>query len=413
MTKILLMGASLTKNLGGPSLFLSTRKILQTHIPDAEFTLWSSTPERDSARAKEYGVRTIGTVRHELIDAFLRCLLWSALKKLKLNIPSLLNNNNLLKEYIAADAFIDIRGISFTDFSTSWIGNIGTGIRLLIGKLLGKPVVKFTQDMGPFQKKATRYPARFFLSMVDVIVARSTATQNYLKELGITKQVHVHPDSAFVLDPAPPERINDIILREKLNRRPLVAIIPTTQVDRRLSVGNTEAQNKYTVILAEIADHLIKTLNALVIFMPNETQGGYDDIYVIKKIYAGVKNKSDDRLITAEYTAEELKGLIGACDLLIGSRYHSVVAAISMCVPTMVIGWGHKYNELMKIVGLSEFECDFEAITYEQIQAKVNRLWHDRERIRAELALRIPMVKESVMSGGNLVKDLINTYRHL
>ncbi len=407
MTKILLMGASLTKNLGGPSLFLSTRKILQTHIPDAEFTLWSSAPERDFEKGKEYGVRIIGiTGRLQLLDAFLRCLLWSALQKLGLNLYSIVKNNNLLKEYLAADAFIDIFGISFTDFSRK--RNIVAGTPFLIGKLLGKPVVKFTQDMGPFQKKKTRYPTKFFLGMVDLIIARSTATQNYLREIGITRQVHVRPDSAFVLDSVPPRRINDIMLRESLNRRPLIAIIPTTVIDRQVSGGNTEAQNEYTVMLAAMADHLIEALNALVIFIPNETQGGYDDIYVIKKIHAGVKSKSDVRLITAEYKAEELKGLIATCDLLIASRYHSVIAATSMCVPTMVIGWGHKYNEVMKIVGLSDFEIDFKAVTYEQLQAKVTRLWHDKEKIRAELSLKIPMIKESVMSAGRLVKDLID-----
>jgi coenzyme F420 hydrogenase subunit beta len=409
-TKVFLMGASLTKNLGGPSLLISSCKILKAHIPDVEFTLWSPTPKRDADRAKEYGVRIIGTERRELIDAFLRCLLWSALRELGLNIPSLLGKNKLLKEYRAADAFIDIWGISFTDFFSSWRGNIVAGMRLLTGKLLGKPVVKFSQDMGPFRKKATRYPAKFFLNRIDLIIARSKATQNHLKSIAITRQVQVRPDSAFVLDPAPRKRIDDILQREKLNRRPLIAITPTTQIDRRLSDGNLEAQNKYTIMLAQIADHLIETLKAVVVFIPNEIPGGYDDVYVIEKIQAKLKNKSDVRLITAEYTAEELKGLIGACDLLIGSRYHSVIAATSMCVPTMVIGWGHKYNELMKTVGLADFECDFQSVTYKELQAKTARLWRNREKIRAELTLKIPGIKESVMSGGKLVKDLIDTY---
>jgi polysaccharide pyruvyl transferase WcaK-like protein len=310
---------------------------------------------------------------------------------------------------MAADAFIDIMGISFTDFSSSWISNILRGIPILIGKLLGKPVVNFTQDMGPFQRKVTRYPAKFFLSKLDLIMARGTTTENYLDGIGITTQIHVRPDSAFILDPAPAERVNVIMLQENLGKRPLVAITPSSQIDKRLSGEDIEAQNKYTVMLARIADYLIETIDALVVFIPNETRGGYDDIYVIKKICSDIKNKSSIQTLTSEYAAEELKGLIGTCDVLIGSRYHSVVAATSMCLPCMVIGWGHKYNEVMKILGLTDFESDFQDITYNQLKAKVARLWRNREKIRAELQSKIPAIKESVMSGGKLVKDILKS----
>ncbi len=408
MTKILFIGASLTKNMGGPSLLISTCKILKAHIPDAEFTLWSSTPVRDSEKASVYGVKVIGTLRHGFRSAVARCLLWAALQKLRLNKPGLLNKNNLLQEYTAADIIIDIMGISFTDFFPGWKQNIVDGVRLSIGGLLGKPAVKFTQDMGPFHRMSTRYAAKFFLSKLNLIIARSVATQTYLKDIGITGRVHVRPDSAFVLDPAPPERIDEIMHQENLNKRPIIGITPTIQIDRRLSGKNIEVQNKYTAMMAQIADYLIETLNSVVVFIPNETSGDYDDIYVIKKIFVNVKNKGNIRMITAEYSAEELKGLIGTCDLLIGSRYHSVIAATSMCVPTLVIGWGHKYNEVMKTVGLSDFEFDFNAITYEQLQREVARLWRDREKIRSLLALKIPAIKETVMSGGRLVKNILS-----
>jgi polysaccharide pyruvyl transferase WcaK-like protein len=382
---------------------------LRAHIPDAEFTLWSPVPRRDSARAEEYGVRIIGTVRRELVAALLRSLLWFGLRKLGVNSPRLLRSNDLLKEYCAADAIVDILGISFSDYFSRWIGTTWAGCRLLMGKLLGKPVVKFTQDMGPFRKRATRCPARFFLSRVDLIIARSTATQDYLKGIGVTAQVHLRPDSAFVLDPSPADRIDSILLREKLDKRPLVGMTVTTQIDRRLSSKDREADNRYTALLAQMADYLIDTLDALVVFIPNETEGGYDDVYVAKNVCKNVKNKGAVRLVTTEYGPEELKGLIGKCDLLIGSRYHSIVAALSMCVPCLVIGWGHKYNELMGIVGQTEFVCDFQAVSFEEARAKVDRLWRMREEIRGELASRVPSIKERVLSSGKLVRDLLRT----
>ena len=411
MTKILLIGASLTKNLGGPSLLISTSRILRTHIPDAEFTLFSGHPDRDLEKAREYGVKLVGLSSRELAKALVYSLLWATLRKVGLNIPSLLNNK-VIREYRGADIFIDIWGISFTDFFGDCIGQIGSGLPLLIGKLLKKPVVKFTQDMGPFKKAATRYPARFFLRKVDLIIARGAITMGYLQGLGISRHVYVRPDSAFVLDPSPTERIDNILLQERIDRRPLVGMTMTTQIDRRLSGEDRGADNKYTITLAQIADYLIDRLNALIVFIPNEMAGGYDDVYVARKVYKNIRNKSSVRLVTTEYGAEELKGLIGKCDLLIGSRYHSIIAAISMCVPTMVIGWGHKYSQVMEIVGMQDFVCDFEVVTFDELKARVDKLWHDRERIRAGLAARIPFIRESVLSGGKLVKALLAGFGH-
>jgi hypothetical protein len=80
-----------------------------------------------------------------------------------------------------------------------------------------------------------------------------------------------------------------------------------------------------------------------------------------------------------------------------------------MCVPCLVIGWGHKYDELMGIVGQTEFVCDFQAVSFDEARAKVDRLWRMREEIRGELASRVPSIKERVLSSGKLVRDLLRT----
>ena len=230
------------------------------------------------------------------------------------------------------------------------------------------------------------------------------------------EQASRHPDTAFVLDPAPIETVNMIMLQEKLDKKPLIGIVASRQVERfieRLYAGDIKSQNKYTTILAQITDHLIEKLNALVVFIPNDIaqqKGRYDDIYTAKKAYEMIKNKSEVRLITTEYQAQELKGIIGKCDLVITSRYHSTVAALSMCVPCLVIGWGFKYDQVREIMREREFVCNFETMTLTEVQAKVNKLWHDREKVKVELASRMPSIEQSVLSGSELVTDLLDTH---
>lgn len=416
MTKILFIGASpLSGNLGVPSLLISTCKVLRTFIPDAEFKLFSSSPEQDFEQATRYSVEVAEGTLRQFGVAFLRCLLWAGLKRFRINVPSLLNDK-ILEEYRNADVIIDILGISFTDFFPSTIGYVQQSVWLLIGTLLKKPVVKFTQDMGPFENKVNRYLAKLCLDRLGFILVRGEITKEHVKKLGTDRPIYVHPDTAFVLDPAPIEKINRIMLQEKLDKKPLIGIVASRQVDKRISGASdrdTKSQNKYTIVLAQIADHLIEKLNALIVFIPNEIaqqKGEYDDIYVAKKVYERIKNKSEVRLITTEYQAHELKGLIKECDLLITSRYHSTVAALSTCVPCLVIGWGFKYDQVMGIIGQNEFACNFESMTLDEVQAKVDKLWHDREKVKAELASRMPSIEQSVLSGGELVKDLLDTF---
>jgi len=412
MVKILLLGATPTKNLGGPSLLIGACKILNTFIPEAEFTLLSYTrfPEQDSKKAEEYGVKLVNLLEGKR-GAMLRWLLGAILSRLGLKLPLLLNDK-ILQECIKADIFVDILGITFTDFiSGSLTGNmLGVNLWFLIGKLLKKPVVKFTSDMGPFKKKEVRYPAKFFLSKLDLIMARGAITQRYLQELDIRKHIYVYPDPAFILDPAPREQINEIIWREKLDKKPLIGIAVSRRIDQMLCGEDIESESKYSLLIAQVTDYLTEKLTASVVFIPNEMAGGYDDIYVARKVYKSVRSKSGVKLITTEYGAEELRGLIGECDMFISSRYHSVVAVTAMCVPCVVIGWGHKYIEIMEMLGQGDFVCDFETVDFDELQAKVDRLWHNREKIRAELALKIPLIKERVLSGGRLIKDLLDTF---
>ena len=412
MTKILLIGAPLSGNLGGPSLLISSCKVLKTSIPDAEFKLLSSQPEQDFEKASRYGIEiTEGTVRLFGVG-FLRCFLWAGLERFRINVAFLLNDE-ILEEYRNADVIIDILGISFTDFFSSLTGYIIQSLWLLIGMVLKKPVVKFTQDMGPFENRANKYLAKFCLNRLSFILARSEITKEHLEKLGIHTPIYVHPDTAFVLDAAPVEKIKEIMIQEKLDKKPLIGIVASRQVDQRISAGDIKAQNRYTTLIAQIADQLIDKWDARIVFIPNEMarqKGVYDDIYVAKKAYEMIENKREVRLITTEYQAQELKGLIRECDLVITSRYHSTVAALSTGVPCLVIGWGFKYHQLMGMMGQKEFVCDFKTMTLNEVQAKVDKLWHNREKVKAELTSRMPTIEKSVLSGGELVKDLLDTF---
>jgi len=406
MTKILFTGAPLSGNKGATAMAVSTAKTLSMFLPNTEFTLMTHLdPEECSKWGKVYGINVVdGRDIHKW--SFFRCLLWKVLSKFGLNIQQLLNDP-LIKEYLDADVIIDIGGITFTDFYNS-SSPIHT-MRHLMGKLLNKPVIKYMQDMGPFKKRLNRYCAKLCLPKLDLIIVRGEMSRKYLQELGINKPVYVLPDSAFLLEPASKEKIDNIFLKEEITGKPLIGMCVSMVIDRKLNNGNIESKNRYTTIMAQIADYLIEKLNAFIVFIPHDIRPReeYDDAYVAEKVYREMKNKSRVKVIDFDYSVEEFKGIIGRCDLFVGSRYHSIIASVSMCVPTLIVGWEHKYYEVMELVGQEKFVTDYKTFTFEELREKVDDLWQNKEKIGAEMKARIPDIKKSSMSGGQLVKECV------
>ncbi len=48
----------------------------------------------------------------------------------------------------------------------------------------------------------------------------------------------------------------------------------------------------------------------------------------------------------------ELKNRISRCSLLIGSRFHALIGALSQSIPAIGFGWSHKYERLFE-----DFDC--------------------------------------------------------
>ena len=408
MTKILLIGARLSGNLGGPSVLCSTIEVLNRFIPEAEFTLLSPAPISDYKLSETYGIKIVS--RPQGLFSTLQLLLGAFLNKYNLDISPLLNSkiSKILEAYKSADVIIDIWGIIFADsIGGGFVSRASMGLHLLIGKLLNKPVIKYTADMGPFRKRWNRLFAKFYLNKIDMILARGKITKKCLIELGITTPIHVCPDTAFLLKSSSNQKINGVLSKEKLKNKVIVG----------MSVSNTVARkerdkNQYSITMAQTAEYLIKNLNAFVILIPNNIfPNTHDDVYVAKKIYKKMDKKKEVMLITEEYPANELKGIIGECDLLIGARYHSIVAALSMCIPTLAIAWHHKYHQVMELVGQEKYVCDIETLSFSELQAMIDSLWKNRKKIRTEIASYIPFIKESVLSGGKIVRDVFETKR--
>ena len=398
MVKILIIGVSNLTSIGVHAMAISTMTALNSSIPDAEFTICSPYPE----------------VEHKLYDRYnfnLRVVTYGGSSKLKKMFC-------LLQEYIKTDIIVAIYGDAFIDATVST--TVLYSFSILLSSLLRKPYVLYPQSMGHFKSKFSRFLVKFALNRATSITAREEITKNNLQEMGVNKSlIHLTADMAFILQPAPYERVEEIFLKESITKDDGVLIGMNINQLVNYRSKNSKVKCDYIDLMAQVADYLITNLNATVIFIPhsiyqkeimnsrrNIEEG---DIIAINEAFAKVQNKHKVATITSNYTSEELKGIIARCDLFIGARMHANIAAISMCVPTIAIAYSSKAPGIMEMVGLEKYVCDFRTMTFEELISKIEDMLSNREKIVEKMTPKIDDLKESVWLNVKVVKDLLDS----
>ena len=406
-------------NKGAAALLNSRIKTLKTYIPDAEFTIFTYHPEVNYAPEMKY----LQGIKIQFYETPCKLSLSprGALKTFYSILKLLFCDSELIKridahiqEYKNAVVIISTGGDVLTEDygSISYFNYIAN---LLLGILLKKPVILYAETIGPFKRRWNRTLAKFLLNRVKLITLRERISREYLAELGINKTpLCVTADSAFLLEPAPIQRVREILEKEGLkeNDVPLVGISVNKIISRygfhNLSTCD-DKYNKYVDLMTRIIDQLTETLNATIVFMPHVIEPwGNDDRTVAEDISKKVMHNQKIVLIKNEYTTEEVKGIIGQCDLFIGARMHATIASTSMGVPTVAIAYSHKTHGIIgEMLGYNEYVLDIKNLDYDALASAISDVWNNRAKIRKELESKMVNIKHRALLNGKLVKELI------
>ena len=385
---IIFIGARLSDNFGGPSLANSTVELFLTLYPDSRFTLLvpEQTYKKDRKMESRYPFEILPFHPDKI-------LFFSIIKK----ITNITFGSYSIKKTVTAlyqaDFLIDIWGIMFTDTlrSFSFIPKLREGFRLVLGRLFNKPFIKYTSAMGPFNAKWNRIFAKYYLNnFVHAIYARDDVTRYHLNSIGIKPPIFIVPDTAFLLPSTP---INLTYLSDFLNVRKVLGISVSYQVRNRFHIPE-----KYISLIVSFIRYVVHQYQINVLLIPNELEDGSDDDKIIAQEIESAVNISKCKMLdTSNLTASETKGMIDYCDLLVASRYHTVVAGLSMGIPTISIGWHHKYKEVLKLFNQSQWCFEIANMNLDLLKTKFAKLYKEEDIIQKEIISYIPKVKQDII----------------
>ncbi|MCH8566876.1 MAG: polysaccharide pyruvyl transferase family protein [Balneolales bacterium] len=135
-----------------------------------------------------------------------------------------------------------------------------------------------------------------------------------------------------------------------------------------------------------------------VVLIPNEIRpmgsGVKDDSFLCGLIYNELPSQKGITLIKEYRTAEEIKAIIRETDLLIASRFHSLIFGLSLGIPSLAISWSHKYRELFLLFGMQRFVVEDHDMSADGVLSLFSELESNKDDLSAMIKAKLPEIKQ-------------------
>lgn len=388
--KYAVIASTFTGNLGGASMLEASIQTITARDKKAEFAVYTVYPKRDR-EANQYKNVSIYDARPLVLALWINPL--ALLYRLLPPLRRLLVKNKLLRPLVEADVLLDQGGVTFVKGRTVFlIYNVAT---ILPALLVRTPVVKCSQALGAFTSRLNTRLARIFLPRMQQIFARGDMTKGYLAKLKLDN-VQSAADYAFLLEVSKDnqrfvaELFNAMVIEQKGK---VVCIVPSKLVRKKV-----DRDGDYVRLWQEYIRRLVGD-GYSVVLLPHSTRFHTEkthnnDVPVCREIAAGVQSHRF-HFMNKSLNAQQVRAVIARSDILITSRFHGMVSGLASSVPTLVVGWSHKYQEVMDQFGLSGHALSTKDLSIERLSTEFASLVKNKKKIRKQIFERLAGVTAS------------------
>ena len=133
-----------------------------------------------------------------------------------------------------------------------------------------------------------------------------------------------------------------------------------------------------------------------------------NDLLVCNEVYQQVNKKEMVRWYPNEMKAEEIREFISHTDVLVASRFHAMIGALVKNVPTFLIGWSHKYKEVLDMFNLGEYTIDFSELSVGELTERFESFIVNKEDIRSKISENIEAVIKSSLNNIAYISEIID-----
>ena len=321
-----------------------------------------------------------------------------------------------IDEVMKCDLVVDFSGEMWGDHAEP-VGENRFLVDLLknrTAQLLGKPVVLLAGSQGPFSDPHTLPLAKDVLADMPLVANREPASRDLLAEYGFdVSRVESFTCPAFLFEPRPAAEMGEVVQREQL-------VSPHKKTVGFVLCGFNFLEGPYDrwprqdceyTQFAEVIEFIVGRLVGRVVLMSH--QNGFElpprfklingrDYPIVKQLKSVIAKRGnvdmqDVLCIDRPYLPKDTKAIIGGFDMFVTGRVHGLVAALSQCVPSVLItrGFGapsHRNIGFARSVGIEEYIAT--PGSADDMIAKVKACWEGMADYRRFLQRAIPGVQD-------------------
>ena len=237
------------------------------------------------------------------------------------------------------DILLDASGFAYGDqWSSTALRQLSSEVTRFHRK--NKSYVFLPQALGPFTREADRRILSESLPNASLIMARESTSFENIKGLGVAESVvKQYPDFTNLVSGQAPDYFN--------HAEPIFLLIPNSKM---LSSKNAQSgwQDNYISMLGN-AVKAAQNSGFRAIVLNHE---GAADQKVCERLQSELAEPVE---IICEDDPIKVKGIIGQCALVMCSRFHGCVSALSQGVACIGTSWSYKYERLFEDYGKREF----------------------------------------------------------
>jgi colanic acid/amylovoran biosynthesis protein len=337
---------------------------------------------------------------------------WCWQNKLDWITKVLLNNQELedIHNYSSADLIVSTGG-------TYLVENYPLKDRIFdykISLLMQKPLVFYTQSLGPFLNRKYKYNFKEIFNRSLLILLRDEASFKHLQDIQVDiKKAYVSSDVVFALTEGL-EQANHFNTNS-IGNFPLKIAVSVRNWQYFKTTDAKTGMNMFRKSLGAVTQYLVEKYNAEITYI-STCQGipdyWNDDSKVALEIIESLpieiqKQVNVDRNF---HSPQELIEILNSYDLVIATRMHMAILSLVAQTPVFPIAYEFKTKELFERLEMGKWVQDIENVQQESIMASIQLFIEQLPEIKQKLSINVKKERERALESAKIVKTAFEEY---
>lgn len=265
---------------------------------------------------------------------------------------------------------------------------------IFLGKLFGKPVALIGNGFGPVTKAMNKKLVKWIVSKVDYISIRDEDSMNKLKSLGVTCDIKLSSDVAFMIDDWKEIDSKAIFKNEG---------IPCDKNIVGISVREWKNRDAYIEAIKKLAEYLINE-DYEILFIPMQLPR---DLNISREIAESFTEKI--HLLEGEYTPREIIKVISETHIMVAMRLHALIFSAVAKIPAIALEYDPKIKSFSKESGLVN-SGDVYSITSDKLIKAFDEVEKNYAKEKLKLEENFDKFQERSKINKDIIEKILNNF---